>query len=392
MTLLLIVIYITFISLGLPDPLVGAAWPVMYRELGANLSDAGILTMLTSGCTIISTFFTSRLVKWLGRGKLLVVSVGLTAISLLGFSFATSFWQVVLLSIPMGLGAGAVDAVINNYVAVNYNARQMNWLHCSYGVGVTIGPLIISFFLLLPGGWHTGYQVVSAIQWAIFLMLVLALPLWEKNAKHQEEQLAGQIEDKHIFKRPAVIATFPVLFFYCAVEVLTGVWTSTYFVETRNYGVDAAAMAASAYFGGIMVGRMVAGFLSGRFNNVQLIRLGIAVSLAGNALLFIPSNGLLPAVGVFLIGLGFAPIYPAMIKETPARFGALNSQKIIGVQMSFAYIGITLVPMLFGKIFGSALNAFPYVTAILILGILLTSEFVLRLLKKDKSKQTGQNN
>ena len=383
-TLLLIVIYLAFISLGLPDSLLGSAWPAMHMELGVSSSSAGIVTMVIAGCTIISSLVSDRLIHKFGTSIVTLVSVGITAFALMGFGFSSEYWMLIILAIPLGLGAGSVDAALNNYVAIHFNAKHMNWLHCCWGLGATLGPIIVSSYLAQPGGWHTGYKVISVIQLGLTIILLLSLPIWKKvhpNVDIKTENTKEISSTKNVFRMSGVKLTLFVLFFYCAAEMTAGLWGSTYLVTVRGFAVDMGARAISFYYGGITAGRMIAGFLSVKISNKSLVRLGQGVSLLGSILVLLPLGNILPVVGLLLVGLGFAPIYPAMIHETPKRFGVSNSQKIIGYQMASAYIGITFMPMLLGQVSRfTGIIIFPPVLIGFILCMVVTSEGVLRII------------
>ena len=353
-TLLLIVIYLAFISLGLPDSILGSAWPTMHQDLNVSVSSAGIVTMVVSGCTIISTLISEKVIKRFGTHAVSFVSVLLTAGALLGFSFSNQYYLLLVLAVPLGLGAGSIDAALNNYVAVHFKATHMNWLHCCWGLGAMLGPIIISSYILKPYGWQTGYRTISFIQFGLALILLISVPLWKKN-QYQEasdisEESVQQEEAKSIWKLKGVKVTMLVLFFYCAAELSTGLWGSSFLVQYRGFTEDKAAAAISLYYAGITIGRMLAGFLSIKLNNKNLIRIGVCVSVVGAALLLFPTVAYISMAGLLLIGVGFAPIYPAMLHETPRRFGIADSQKIIGYQMSCAYVGITFMPMLLGQV------------------------------------------
>lgn len=367
-TLLLIIIYIAFISLGLPDSMLGAAWPVMQGELGLPLAGAGLVSMLVSGSTIISSLFSGALIRRLGTGKLTLVSVLMTALALLGYSFSQSYLWLCIIAIPLGLGAGAVDAALNDFVARNFAARHMNWLHSFWGVGATTGPLIMAFMLSQSGRWQMGYRTVAIIQFTLVAILAISLPLWQRFPKPPSPQTAtsGGRKARITGMTPNLVAFFA----YCAVEASTGLWAASFLVEQRGLSSVLAAGGASAYYLGITLGRFLNGFLSSHFDAKNLVQGGQAMILLGVVLIFLPFP-ILSLAGLMIIGLGCAPIYPTLLHETPRRFGAQNSASLMGLQMAVAYCGLTLMPPLLGLIvdrFGLQL----YPLGLLLLALTLT--------------------
>lgn len=342
--ILLIIIYVAFISLGLPDSLLGVSWPVMQVEWSLSTDTLGIVSMLVVCSTIISSLLSGKLVKKLGTGKLVFISCLMTGGALLGISFAPSFYWILLLAIPLGFGAGSVDASLNNYVANNYKAHHMNWLHSFWGVGATLGPIIMSQFLLTAISWRGGYKAIGIIQLSLAVILCISLPLWKKqqnNINQSNEDTQMQVDEKkNVFKIKGVPFALATLVLYCTVESAVGLWGSSYLVLIKGIAVERAASWIATYFAGITIGRFLCGFISFRLSNAQLIRAGVIVALIGTALFCLPLNGNILIVPLMLIGLGLSSIFPAMIHETPTRFGKENSQKIIGFQMAFAYIGV----------------------------------------------------
>lgn len=375
-SLLIVVIYASFISLGLPDSLLGSAWPVMGQDLGVPVSFAGLLTMIIAGGTILSSLLSDRLTRKWGAGLVTAVSVLMTAAALFGFSISPSFWLLCLWGIPYGLGAGAVDAALNNYVALHYSSRHMNWLHCFWGVGAAVSPYIMGFCLTGGYGWNNGYRTVSMIQIVLTAFLFLSLPLWEKRkaGPSAEEVLPKALSFQQVLKIqgvPLILATF---FSYCALESTAGLWASSYLVQYRGIQEDAAARFASLFFLGITLGRFLCGFVADRIGDRLLIRTGILVVLGGALLIALPVSSHLPSLaGVLIIGLGCAPIYPSIIHSTPSHFGKENSQAVIGIQMASAYVGSTFMPPLFGLIASFLhIGAYPFyllVFAVLMLGM-----------------------
>ena len=344
--LLLGLIYIAFISLGLPDSLLGSGWPVIHTDLNVPISYMGIVSMVIAGCTIISSLFSDKLTKILGTRIVTVSSVFITAIALLAFSFSDRFWMLIVFAIPYGLGAGAIDAALNNYVALHYSSKHMSWLHCFWGVGTIVSPFIMSYSLTNLN-WQSGYRIVGFVQLGIGLLLLVTLPVWKVN-KHPAE--AGQ---KHVGLRGALkIKGVPYLligfFAYCAAEATAMNWASTYFVEVKNIPVEQAAQFASLFYIGITAGRFISGFVAGKFGDRKMIVIGTCILACGIITLLIPAPPAAALAGFVIIGFGCAPIYPSIIHSTPRNFGAENSGAIIGIQMASAYIGSTFMPPLFG--------------------------------------------
>lgn len=351
--LLLALIYICFISLGLPDSLLGSAWPIMHLEIGAPFAYAGIVSMTISIGTIISSFFCDRIVRLLGSGRLTAVSIALTAIGLFGFSQSSAFWMLVLWAIPYGLGAGAVDAVLNNYVALHYKAQHMSWLHCFWGVGASISPYIMSFALIRLESWSRGYLIVAIIQIVLSVFIFLSLPLWKKGEvtdASTDTEASAPLGFKEIFSINGAIPCFITFFAYCALELSSSLWASSYLVQNRGVDEETASALASLFYIGITLGRAINGFLAMKLSDRFLIRLGSGIVCGGILLLLIPSSEIFALAGFIMIGLGCAPIYPCIIHMTPDVFGRDRSQAMIGIQMAFAYIGFCVMPPLFGFI------------------------------------------
>lgn len=352
-SILLAIIYLAFISLGLPDSLLGSAWPTIYREFEVPVSYMGIISMIISIGTVISSLRSDRLTKRFGAGKVTAVSVTMTAAALLGFSVSDSIWMLCLWAIPYGLGAGSVDAALNNYVAVHYASRHMSWLHCMWGLGAIIGPYAISFALTKGYGWHGGYRIIGIFQVVLSVILLLSLSLWKKQAGSEEGSADAQTKSltiNEILKLTGAKEILVMFFCYCAVEQTTMQWASTYLNSQRGIDAKTAAGYASLFFIGITVGRAISGFLTMKFSDAQMIRLGQCLILLGIVCLFLPVGNFAALAGLIIIGLGCAPIYPCVIHSTPAYFGTDKSQAIVGVQMASAYIGTTVAPPLFGLI------------------------------------------
>ena len=347
--LLLAVIYLAFISLGLPDGLLGAAWPVMYPEFGVPVSFAGLVSVTITLGTIISSLLSDRLTRRFGAGKVTVVSVLMTAAALLGFSFGGKFWLLILWAVPYGLGAGGVDAALNNYVALHYSSRHMSWLHCMWGIGASVGPYIMSF-ALTGIGWNGGYAIVGVIQILLVVGLMFSLPLWRGATAEGETVTAAPLTVPEILRIPGAKAVFVTFFCYCALESTAGLWASSYLVLHKGMEEELAASFAAMFYLGITAGRFVSGFLTARFSDHTLIRLGQGIIFLGVFVVLLPLPAGITVAGMLVIGLGCAPIYPSVIHSTPETFGADKSQAMIGVQMASAYLGSCLMPPLFGLI------------------------------------------
>ncbi len=348
--LLLAVIYIAFISLGLPDSLLGSAWPSMYGELGVAVSYAGLISMIIAGGTILSSLLSGRLIRKFGTGLVTAVSVAMTAVALLGFSLSHSFWQLCVWAIPYGLGAGSVDTALNNFVALHYKSRHMSWLHCFWGIGATMGPYIMGLCLTNGLRWNAGYLTIGLIQVVLVACLFLTMPMWRAK-----EAPGGKQEESHsalsmgqVLGLPGAKAILTAFFCYCALETTTGLWASSYLALHKGLGAETAAKWASLFYLGITAGRFLCGFITDRLGDKTMVRCGQAVALLGVVLLLLPLTGGVTLAGLALIGFGCAPIYPSLLHETPENFGVGSSQSIMGLQMACAYVGSTFMPPVFG--------------------------------------------
>ena len=356
--LLLAIIYLAFISLGLPDALLGSAWPTMSRDVGAQISWAGGISMVISAGTIASALLSDRMTKRFGAGKVTFVSVALTALALLGFSFAPNYIVLILLAIPYGLGAGGVDAALNNYVALHYESRHMSWLHCMWGIGASAGPYVMGFALSHGFGWSAGYQYIAIVQVILTVILFISLPLWNNRKAHElsksiqiSKEYSKTLSFAEVLRIPGAKNILIMFFCYCAIEQTAGLWASSYMVLYGSVSHVVAAGWASLFYVGITAGRFISGFLTMRFNDETMIRLGQLVMILGIIVLLLPlPNHIALVAGFVIIGLGCAPIYPCIIHSTPHYFGADKSQAIVGVQMASAYIGSMLMPAIFGFI------------------------------------------
>ena len=349
--LLLAIIYIAFISLGLPDSLLGSAWPSIYTEFNVPLSYAGIISMIIAFGTIISSLQSDRLTRKLGTGKVTAISVVMTAIALFGFSFSHSFAMLCLWAFPYGLGAGSVDASLNNYVALHYKSKHMSWLHCMWGLVGTLGPYIMGFALTGGNGWNMGYRYIGILQIVLTAILFFSLPLWKGSktiSSDSTDTSRKPLSLPEIIRIPGAKEVMLCFFCYCALEQTTGLWASSYLTLHKGILPETAASFASLFFIGITIGRALSGFITMKLSNVQMIRLGQVLISVGIITMLIPGLQVFSLIGLIIIGLGCAPIYPCIIHSTPAHFGAERSQAIIGVQMASAYIGTCLMPPLFG--------------------------------------------
>lgn len=385
--LLLVIIYLAFISLGLPDSLLGSAWPTMYPQFGVPVSYAGIISMIIAAGTIVSSLQSDRLTRALGTGKVTAFSVLTTAVALFGFSISHSFIALCLWAIPYGLGAGSVDASLNNYVALHYASRHMSWLHCMWGIGTSIGPYIMS--LALTGGqtWNMGYRYIGILQVILTAILLFSLPLWKGRTEDVgeggtalPEAEAQPLTLRQVAAIPGAREIMVTFFCYCALEGTAGLWGASYMTLHHGVAAEAAAGYASLFYIGITAGRGASGFLTMRLNDTQMIRLGQVLILSGVVFLFLPLGEMTSIIGLILVGLGCAPIYPSIIHSTPAHFGADRSQALIGVQMASAYVGSCLMPPLFGqladRIFGIGL--FPVYLVIILVLMVIMHERMLR--------------
>ena len=352
--LLLLIIYLSFISLGLPDVLLGAAWPSMYRELHVSISYAGAISMIIAFGTIISSLQSDRLTRKLGTGKVTAISVAMTAVALFGFSTSHSFVALCLWAIPYGLGAGSVDASLNNYVALHYESKHMSWLHCMWGIGAASGPYIMGYVLTNGRSWNSGYRVISVLQIILTMILFFSLPLWKNRPEiiddNGQEVSAKALSLREVIRIPGAKEIMVCFFCYCALEQTAGLWASSYLSLYKGVSAETAATFASMFYIGITIGRALCGFVTMKLNDVQMIRLGQVLIAVGILIMFLPFGQTLSLVGLIVIGLGCAPIYPCIIHSTPTHFGADKSQAIIGIQMASAYVGTLLMPPVFGLI------------------------------------------
>lgn len=373
-SLLLALIYVSFISLGLPDSLLGSAWPQMQESLGVSLSLGGVISFLITASTILSSLMSHQVIQRFGTGAVTMCSVALTALALLGFSLSDSFFALCLWAIPYGLGAGSVDAALNNFVALHCKAKHMSWLHCFWGIGATGGPYIMGLCLSRGMGWQAGYRTISFLQMALTLILLLSLPLWKK----QELPLSGGETVRpqtpqwgKLLKRPGVKAALTAFFFYSALELTTGLWGSSYMVAVRGISAETAAKWISLFYLGITAGRFFSGFLTLRFSDDAMVRLGEGTAIVGIILMLLPLHNLFLCLGLILTGLGCAPIYPSLLHATPQRFGKSLSQSLMGTQMAISYLGSTTMPPVSGFL-SEKISMGLYPVLLLVFALMLT--------------------
>ena len=389
--LLLAIIYLAFISLGLPDSLLGSAWPTIYQELNVPVSWSGIVFMIIAIGTVISSLQSDRLTRKLGPGKVTLISVAMTAAALFGFSTCHSFIMLCLWAIPYGLGAGSVDAALNNYVALHFASRHMSWLHCMWGIGASVGPYIMGAALMGGKTWNQGYRVIGIMQTVLVLILFISLPLWKKVASNSEGNEAPErktpLSLKEIFSLPGAKYAMLCFFAYCALEQTTGLWTSSYLVLSKGIDAGTAARFASLFFIGITVGRAINGFLSIRLSDEQMVRLGQILTLLGILCILLPLGTRIALAGFVIIGLGCAPVFPSLLHATPDHFGAANSQAIMGVQMACAYIGPSIMPPIFGWIAGHiSIRLLPLYLMLLLVLMFLMHEMLVKATNKNVNK------
>lgn len=367
MAFLLVVIYIAFIGLGVPDSLIGSAWPAIHSQMNIPVEAVSVITFIISGCTVLSSMFSAGILNKLGTSKVTAFSTAMTAAALLGFSFAQSFWVMVPLAVVLGLGAGAIDSGLNNYVALHFKASHMNFLHCFYGVGVSLSPYLMSL-ALSSAGWRGGYRYAFYVQLTITILLIVSIPLWKKSSSHgqTEEEKGVNLSLLQMIKMPEVRQVWVIMLATNAIEYACGVWGSTYLVAEKEFQTKDGALALTIYYVGMSIGRFVSGLLSDKISTWKRIGIGSVIIAPAIALMLLPLPGIVSVVGLFLIGLGNGSIYPNMIHLTPHNFGKEVSQSIMGSQIAFAYIGVMLAPpmvSLISTLFG--IKVYPVFLAVL---------------------------
>ena len=385
--LLAAIIYIAFISLGLPDSMLGAAWPMMYADLNVPISYAGFISMTVCGGTVVSSIMYSRLARRIPTGVVTAVSVAMTALALMGFSFASSFPMIIALAVILGLGAGAVDAGLNNYVAIHFKARAMSFLHASWGIGTTVGPFLLSYLISIGLGWQEGYRILSTVQFIICIMLFASLPLWKKAENAEKGDTTAPVPEYRRFCKGAVIPAILAFFAYCSMENTAMIWSATFLVEARGFSEGLAAVSAGVLFWGMTAGRLFSGFISDRLGDRKMLAIGETASLIAILLIaFIP--GKLSVAALFLLGFGFGPIYPSMIHQTPEYFGVERSSEIMGLEMASAYVGSMFMPPVFGLI-GRRISMDVFPLFALFFLILHTAAIILKRRALEKDQRTA---
>ena len=354
MIFLLVVIYVAFIGLGLPDTILGAAWPLMRQDLNTPISAAGILSIIVSIGTIISSLLTPKFLRILGTGKLVAYSIALTAIASIGYGFAESFNILCLWAIPMGIGAGAVDVAMNNFAAVYLESKHTNWLHASWGIGATLGPSLLSLSIMAGKGWRGAYEIVAILLAVIFALILVSLPQWKKLEANGPTQTASgptkhSLSFREALRVPGMKLSFLTFFFYSALEISTGLWCGTY-LTAYGFKPETGALCVSLMFASVMIGRIISGFFAIKFTDHRLIYAGIFIVAAGCLVLSLPLPLWMLPVCICLLGLGCAPVYPSLIHATPARFGEALSSRAISIQLAGSYVGSILMPPAFGLV------------------------------------------
>ncbi|MGS0973535.1 MAG: MFS transporter [Candidatus Izemoplasmataceae bacterium] len=381
-TLLLIIIYMAFISLGLPDSLIGVSWPLIRGEYNLGLEYGGFISLVITIGTISSSLLSGHIIARLQTGKVIILSILLTIIALIGYSVSDSFLFLVMFSIPMGFGAGSIDTALNHYVAIHYKPHHMNWLHSFWGVGATAGPIIMSYFLV-DENWRRGFLAIALVQFVFMVVLTLSLPLWHDDKSAQKESLAKH-KNGHIFQVKGVIFALLIFLFYVALEVSVGVWGSSYLVLNKSLLASDAARIIALYYGGITLGRFISGLASFKFSNKILIYSGIVLVFVGSLGLILASNQTLMMSSFIILGLGLSPVFPSMIHDTPKNFGEENAQYVIGYQIAFAYIGGAIFPPILGLIYANlSISLFPYTILVLAIILLISINSLLLLTKKN---------
>ena len=387
-TILLIVIYIDFIGLGIPDSLFGAAWPAIYTEFGLPISYASFVTVIIYGGTVASSLLSAKVINRFGTAKVTAVSTALTAAGLLGFSFSGGLIWLCLFAVPLGLGAGAIDSALNNYIALHYKATHMSFLHCAYGVGVTLSPYLMALALSDNNDWRGGYRIAFFIQIGITAVTLFSLPLWSKirriNTHDEEEDAAPRtLKLTELIKMPSVRAVWLIFFGSCAIEFTCGSWGSTFLVQSKGMSAENAAKIITFYYAGIAIGRFLSGILAAKLPSWRIIRIGQITIITAIVLLMLPLPVYVAAAGLFLVGLGNGPIYPNLIHLTPKNFGRDISQSVMGSQMAAASIGIMVMPPLFGLLAqGISTDIFPYFLLIMFAVMAVSTFFLIKNLKK----------
>lgn len=382
MAFLLVVIYVAFIGLGVPDSLIGSAWPALHSEINIPVETVSVITFIISGCTVLSSMFSAGILNKLGTAKVTAFSTAMTAAALLGFSFAPSFWVMIPLAVVLGFGAGAIDSGLNNYVALHFKASHMNFLHCFYGVGVSLSPYLMSQ-ALSSVGWRGGYRYAFYVQTAITILLIISIPLWKKSISSEQSEDEGATKNLSLLqmaKMPEIRQVWIIMLATNAIEYACGVWGSTYLVEAKGFAVEHGALSLTVYYVGMSIGRFVSGLLSDKIGTWKRIGIGSVILAPAIVLMLLPLPGAVTVIGLFLVGLGNGSIYPNMIHLTPHNFGKEVSQSVMGSQIAFAYIGVMLAPPMVSVISGTfGIKVYPvllavlYVIMLVFLGLFISS-------------------
>ncbi len=384
MAFLLVVIYVAFIGLGVPDSLIGSAWPAVHAELNIPVEAVSVITFIISGCTVLSSMFSAGILNKLGTAKVTAFSTAMTAVALLGFSFAPSFWVMIPLAVILGLGAGAIDSGLNNYVALHFKASHMNFLHCFYGVGVSLSPYLMSL-ALSDAGWRGGYRYAFYVQMTITILLIVSLPMWKKtsSAEQEEEEKGVNLSLLQMAKMPEIRKVWVIMLATNAIEYACGVWGSTYLVEVKGFMPEKGAIALTIYYVGMSIGRFVSGLLSEKISTWKRIAIGSVILAPAILVMLLPLHGAVTVVGLFLVGLGNGSIYPNMIHLTPHNFGKDVSQSVMGSQIAFAYIGVMLAPPMVSLISGVfGIKVYPVLLAVLYMIMVVFLKLFVNNLKK----------
>lgn len=383
-TILLVVIYIAFIGLGVPDSLIGSAWPAIHTELNISVESVSIITFIISGCTVLSSMFSSKILNKFGTAKVTAFSTAMTAIALLGFSFIPSFWFMIPIAVVLGLGAGAIDSGLNNYVALHFKASHMNFLHCFYGVGVSLSPYLMSY-ALRNAEWRNGYLYAFFVQTAIAILLIISIPLWKKTSSedNSEKEKGKNLSIIKMAKMHEVRLVWLIMFATNAIEYTCGVWGSTYLVEEKGFVAEHGALALTIYYIGMSIGRFLSGLLADKISTWKRIGIGTAIIAPAVAIMLLPLHGVVSVVGLFLIGLGNGSVYPNMIHLTPHNFGKEVSQSIMGSQIAFAYIGVMSAPPIVSLVSGTlGMKIYPLILAVLYGTMVISLIYFIKYLKK----------
>lgn len=384
MVFLLVVIYVAFIGLGVPDSLIGSAWPAIHTEMNVPVEAVSILTFIISGCTVLSSMFSAGILNKLGTAKVTAFSTAMTAAALFGFSVAPTFWVMIPLAVVLGLGAGAIDSGLNNYVALHFKASHMNFLHCFYGVGVSLSPYLMSQ-ALSDAGWRSGYRYAFFVQTAITLLLIVSLPKWKKSVSSEQggEESGVNLTLLQMAKKSEVRLVWIIMLATNAIEYACGVWGSTYLVTEKGFATEHGALALTVYYVGMSLGRFLSGLLSGKIGTWRRIGIGSVILAPAIIIMLLPLPGIVSVAGLFLIGLGNGSIYPNMIHLTPHNFGKEVSQSVMGSQIAFAYIGVMLAPptvSLISGLFG--IGVYPLLLAFLYVILIVSVKLFINKLKK----------